>query len=203
MVERSAAPCTPIRATPLDSTSRFREAYFSMRVPRAFRSFTSITGLVFGLVSCGGSTSPNHKPEMHGERADSLVTVGQTFVIEAPTPFTDADGDALTCRVTIRGMPGVTVEGTRLSGRFAAPGAVEVTVTATDPAGASAQYLFMIAAPAPEPSAPKLAQDFVFRDDALPLPDAYRISSQGSAPLWDAQAAGNLTTDAGAALGRV
>ena len=77
-------------------------------------------------------------------------------------------------------------------------------MTATDPYGASAQTFFVIAAPDAAPGAPTLpATAWVYRDEGLPLPDIYKMSSEGTIPLWDTQPTGNRTTDAGAALGRV
>ena len=149
----------------------------------------------------------NHPPQPQGERIDKLVKVGEPFTFDAATAgakFFDPDGDALSYAITLRGATGITVDGTKLSGSLGLVGAVEVTVTATDPAGAIARTAFIIAAPAAEPGAPRLpATPYIYRDESLPLPDAYRKSSEGSAPLWDAQAPNNRTTDAGAALGRV
>ena len=153
------------------------------------------------------SAAANRAPQPQGERVDKLVRVGESFSLDVSTVgarLVDPDGDPLSYEVILRGEPGVTVRGTQLSGRLAAAGAIEVTLVARDPAGASARTVFMIAAPAAEPGAPKLpATPYIYKDESLPLPDAYRQSSEGFAPLWDAQAKINRSTDAGAALGRV
>jgi cytochrome c peroxidase len=177
-----------------------------------------LPALALGLSGCGGgghgSTSPapgktpppNRAPQAI-ERQDVLVKIGQDFAVDATlggARFGDPDGDPLGYVVTVRGPPGVAVDGLQIRGKFEAAGAVEVTVTATDPRGARAQSRFVIAAPAAPPGAPTLpAATLIYADESLPLPDAYRKSSQGSAPLWDAQPDDNRTTDAGATLGRV
>jgi cytochrome c peroxidase len=153
------------------------------------------------------NVTPNGAPVPAAERTDKLVGVGEPFTLDATlfgTPLSDPEGDALQYRVSLRGAPGAVVSGTQVSGTLASVGAVEVTVSGTDPYGASANSIFVIAAPAPAPGAPSLpATPFIYRDESLPLPDDFRISSEIRIPLWDTQPAGNRTTDAGAALGRV
>ncbi len=167
-----------------------------------------LPALALGLFGCGGGKPPtlNHAP-LALERRDRLVNAGESFSLDATlggARFSDPDGDPLAYRVTLRGPAGVSVRDTQVSGRLAAGSAVEVTITATDPHGASAQTRFVIAAEAAEPGAPVLPRTaYLYRDESLPLPDAYRKSSENSGPLWDAQPPDNRTTDAGAALGRV
>lgn len=149
----------------------------------------------------------NGAPWVSGERKDKLVQVGEPFSLDA-APFAaridDPDGDALSYQVSLRGAPGVTVSGTQVSGVLSAVGAVEVKVTGSDAYGASADTVFVIAAPAAPPGAPLLpATPFLYADESLPLPDDFRTSSQIRIPLWDTQPPGNRTSDAGAALGRV
>jgi len=152
-------------------------------------------------------TAPNGAPATDGERKDRLVQVGEPFTLDATLfgqRIADPEGDPITYQTTLRGNPGATVSGTQVSGQLGAVGAIEVTVRATDPFGASAQSVFVIAAPAPPPGPPSLpATPYMYRDEALPLPDDFRISSEIRIPLWDTQPVGNRTTDAGAALGRV
>jgi len=58
--------------------------------------------------------------------------------------------------------------------------------------------------PATPPGAPTPpATPFICADEALPLPEDFKASSQTRIPLWDTQPVGNRTTDDGAALGRV
>jgi cytochrome c peroxidase len=184
----------------------------------AFRSIPFVPPAVLLLVlgGCGGGDGggstppppgPNHAPTAAVTRDDQLVQVGQPLALDATlggTRFRDADGDALDYRITLRGAAGLAVAGTRITGALGSVGAVEVTITGTDPYGASAAAQFVIAAAAPEPGPPVLpATPYLYADEALPLPDDFRRSSLDRAPLWDTQPAGNRTTDAGAALGRV
>jgi hypothetical protein len=153
------------------------------------------------------SVNPNGAPAAAGDRQDKLVQVGEPFALDATrfgTPLSDPEGDVLQYRVSLRGAPGAMVSGTEVRGALASVGAIEVTVTGTDPFGASADNVFVIAAPAAEPGAPTLpATPFIYSDEALPLPDDFRTSSEIRIPLWDTQPPDNRTTDAGAALGRV
>lgn len=167
-----------------------------------------LPALALGLFGCSsGDASHSNRAPLALERQDRLVQAGERFSLDATlggARFSDPDGDRLAYRVTLRGPSGVSVRGAQVSGLLGAGSAVEVTVTATDPHGASAQTQFVIAAEGAEPGAPTLpGTAYLYRDESLPLPDAYRKSSENSAPLWDAQPPDNRTTDAGAALGRV
>ena len=98
--------------------------------------------------------APNGAPRPMTAREDTLVQVGEVFTLDATrggTRLTDPEGDPLTYMVSIRGSPGVAVNGTQVSGALAAVGAVEVTLQGTDPYGASAQAEFVIAAPGAAP----------------------------------------------------
>jgi cytochrome c peroxidase len=140
------------------------------------------------------------------QRQDELVRAGESFTLDATRGglrVVDPDGDPLSYRVSLRGTADVEIRGTQLSGVLDG-GAVEVTLEGTDPHGASAEAVFLIAAPAEAPGEPALpATPYPYKDESLPLPDDYRSSSEFRLPLWDAQPLGNRTTDAGAALGRV
>lgn len=178
--------------------------------------------LLLPLIGCGGGGGgdespapppveptplPNAFPRVTGDRIDKLVQVGESFAFDAAAfaaPIVDPDGDVLRYQVTLRGASGAAVNGTQVSGALAAVGAVEVRVMGTDDDGASAESVFLIAAPAAPPGAPSLpATPFLYADESLALPDGFRTSSENRAPLWDTQPPGNRTTDAGAALGRV
>jgi cytochrome c peroxidase len=151
--------------------------------------------------------APNGAPQPMNPRADKLLQVGENFTLDATlggTRLTDPEGDPLAWLVTIRGNSGVAVNGTQLSGRLNSVAAVEVTLTGTDPFGASTETVFVIAAPGAAPGAPALpSTPHAYRDESLPLPDDFKSSSEFRVPLWDTQPVGNRTTDAGAALGRV
>jgi cytochrome c peroxidase len=81
---------------------------------------------------------------------------------------------------------------------------VEITLHAADPYGASGEAVFVIAAPDAATATPTLpSTPFVYKDESLPLPDDFKLSSEIRLPLHDTQPTVNRTTDAGAALGRV
>jgi hypothetical protein len=160
--------------------------------------------LEFGL-----RVAANSAPAVISANSPQLVTVGAQVEYDAAkggAAFRDADGDAITYAVTLRGNPhGLTVSGTRISGTFDAIGATEFTITASDAFGGVTADSFLIAAPAVEPaSAPVLpAISYIYRDEDLPLPHIFRMSSESRIPLWDTQRDDNRTTNAGATLGRV
>jgi len=166
--------------------------------------------LVLPLAACVRDSPPgtaNRAPQIQGERVDKLVRVGERFTFNTTTlasRFTDPDGDELSWSMTLRGDSAVTVNGASLSGQFDATGATEVTLTLRDPSGATAQTVFLVAAPAAEPGVPTMpGKPYIYKDESLELPDAYRKSSEDRTPLWDSQPPNNRSTDAGAALGRV
>jgi cytochrome c peroxidase len=151
---------------------------------------------------------PNALPTVAHANDGVLVSVGNRFDYEATkggAVFTDADGDPLTYKVTLRGSaPGISVAGTHVSGSFNTPGMIEVTVTASDAYGGSVADVFAVSAPAAEPARPALpAQAYAYADSELTLPYVFQLSSESRIPLWDSQPDSNRTTDAGAALGRV
>jgi hypothetical protein len=152
------------------------------------------------------TVDPNGAPRAANAATPVLVQTGQAVSIDTTlggTRFSDPEGDPLTYRVTTRGYPGISVNGTQLSGSLSAIGAVEVTVTAEDPYGASTNDVFLIAAPGPVPGNPVLPlTPYDYKDESLPLPFVFKISSEDQIPLWDTQM-DHRTTDAGAALGRV
>lgn len=151
---------------------------------------------------------PNTAPVATRPQEDRLVSVGAAIDFDATdggASFTDADGDALTYEVKVRGQPGdITVTGTRVSGALNSTGLVEVTVTARDAYDGVGTDIFLVAAPTAEPGSPTLPMTSdVYKDEELDLPLIFRMSSESELPLWDKQPAGNRTTNAGATLGRV
>jgi cytochrome c peroxidase len=152
--------------------------------------------------------SPNAAPTVVNANDGVLVSVGSQFdydAIKAGSVFADANGDALSYQVTLRGSAaGITVTGTHVTGSFSATGLVEVTVTASDGYRGTGKDVFTLAAPGPEPSRPVLpATTYLYADSELPLPYIFQMSSETNVPLWDTQPPDNRTSDAGATLGRV
>jgi cytochrome c peroxidase len=137
-----------------------------------------------------------------------IVAVGEQFTHDATragAAFQDPDGDPVRYEVSLLGSTaGIGVTGSQVFGTFPAVGAVQVTLTARDDYGGVSSNAFLIAAPAVATAAPVLpATSFVYRDEELPLPAVFRMSSESRIPLWDTQPADNRTTNAGATLGRV
>jgi cytochrome c peroxidase len=136
----------------------------------------------------------NHAPTRATSYADVLVNTGQAINVDVAAPgagFTDADGDPITYQLGLRGMPGLSVAGTRVTGALASTGATEVAETIET---------FMVAAPAPTSGVPTLpATSYVYEDAQLQFPYAlifpYRLYPFDSSP--------NVPTNAGATLGRV
>jgi len=151
----------------------------------------------------------NSAPEVVNGNLPQLVDAGTYVDYDAArngSAFADPDGDSMTYTVTLRGDPhGLAISGTHISGTFAAIGAVEATITASDENGRATSDSFLIAAPAPEPNQmPSLpANPYYYRDEELPLPFVFRPATEVDRPLHDTQPADNRTTDAGATLGRV
>jgi cytochrome c peroxidase len=164
--------------------------------PRGSENYDSFAMLV----------NPNGAPHAVNPASPVLVQIGQAVNIDTTqggARFSDPEGDPLTYRISQRGLAGMSVTGTQISGRLASIGAVEVTVTAEDPYGASTNDVFLIAAPGPLPGNPTLPlPSYVYEDESLPLPWVFRLSSESQIPLWDTQL-DHRTTNAGAALGRV
>lgn len=145
---------------------------------------------------------PNGSPASAQSHADQLVQVGDLVDLDASlggAAFVDPEGDEITYEVTLRGEPrGLSVSGTRVSGIFDSVGLVEVTLHARDAYGGAGSDRFLIAAPAVEPEAPTLPDPpYAYRDEAFPLPHAFRESSDDSTPLDDP------VSDEIAMLGRV
>lgn len=148
----------------------------------------------------------NLAPQPTSERADRLVGVGQAFSFDAAVgrAFTDPDGDPVTYAISQRGVSSVTINGSQVSGQLDAAGAVEITLRASDPYGASSEAVFVIAAPGPSTGTPTLpSTPYTYKDESLPLPDDFKLSSENRVPMYDTQPTVNRTGDAGAALGRV
>lgn len=137
-------------------------------------------------------------------------TVGVAFSYDATrngAGFSDPRATGLTYTVSFApSANGLAAANGRISGTPATPGIVTVTIAATDASGSSATTSFPIVAFAADlvsPTTPSTA--FAYSDASLPLPAHF---ADGNAPggtvrATDNMPAGNATTNAGAALGRV
>jgi cytochrome c peroxidase len=149
------------------------------------------------------SIAPNRDPVVTSPPDDLIVAIGSPVDVDATASstlkFSDEDGDPLTYAVAVRGVPGLSVDGSRVHGSLANVGAVEVAVTARDDFGGEGIATFLVAAPAPEPGAPTLpASSYIYEDAQLTMPYVMRSELQFN-PLF----ADNQPTNAGATLGRV
>jgi cytochrome c peroxidase len=146
---------------------------------------------------------PNRSPAVATAPDDLIVAIGSPVDVDATAAgtlqFRDEDGDPLTYEVSVRGAPGLSVDGSRVHGSLANVGAVEVSVTARDSFGGEGLARFLVAAAAPEPGAPTLpATSYVYEDAQLAMPEVMRLELQFH-PLFPE----NQPTNAGATLGRV
>lgn len=152
---------------------------------------------------------PNNPPAVVDANPDHLINVGGPVDLEGTHSggaFRDPDGDSLTYELQLRGASsGLNVAGARVFGAINTVGLVEVTVIARDTYGGEGRDVFLIAAPAPEPGVPTLPEPgYEYRDEALPLPAMFRPYPQSPSPaLHDTTPPDNVTSDAGATLGRV
>jgi cytochrome c peroxidase len=149
----------------------------------------------------------NAAPEVAQTNANQIVSAGPVDydALQGGVTFRDPDGQALTYSLQLltASVP-ATVAGTRIQAVFDGPGFVKAKLTATDEFGAATDDVFALVVPTPISSRPTLpTQSFIYEDARLPLPSIHAISLQHSGPLWDTTPPDNLTTDAGATLGRV
>jgi cytochrome c peroxidase len=164
----------------------------------------------FVLSACGGgqgsSTSGpqpilNRAPLVASANADQAGQVGHDYsydVTQSGSTFSDPDGDSLTITVTLSPDIGLSEANGTIGGILTDKGEVTVTVTATDPDGASVSDSFNI--------------EITIDQDAVQLAFAADINldnleNYANQPVPDYIGAprdnGNPVTDAGATLGRV
>ena len=91
-------------------------------------------------------SAANHDPTVASPIGDQTVEVGGTKDVDVATNFSDADNDALTFTAASDDATKatVTVSGSVLTITGEAEGSAGITVTATDPSGASASDAFMV-----------------------------------------------------------
>ena len=92
---------------------------------------------------------PNRAPEARGTIFPITVEVGRTESVDVSSHFADPDGEALTYAATSSNeqMATVSVAGSTVTVAAIAKGTVTVTVTASDPAGLTAQQPFQATVP--------------------------------------------------------
>ena len=111
-------------------------------------------------MACGdGATepapTPNRAPVPSGSIPALTVAVGDTAILNVARLFTDPDGDALTYTATSSSPSTATVavSGSVITVTATARGEADVTVTARDPGGLSAQVTFAVTVPNQAPVA--------------------------------------------------
>ena len=135
------------------------------------------------------------------------AVVGTAFSFDIRPGFADGRGQGLT--YTLDGTPatsGLSLANGHLSGTPTTPGIITARIIAEDAAGDTASQLFSIAAFAAGLPTPVLPTAFHGYSDArMPVPQQYLQPGApgGSALATSNTPLGNITTDAGATLGRV
>jgi cytochrome c peroxidase len=176
-----------------------------MRLRRSF-----LTGsLPWIFAGCGGDgpVTPAPLPVVIGTQIVSRsTTVGVPLSIDLADAFIDQKGQGLTYVVSY--TPSVTtlsLAGGVISGTPDAAGITTATVTARDAGGATATQSFSLIVFASDLTAPVFTETAGYSDAANPAPLHYSstFAPGGSALATSNTPPANITTDAGARLGRV
>lgn len=172
------------------------------------------SGALLLLLAC--ATEEGTAPIPGGEAAPvpgatippQVAVVGATYSFDATlgeTAFTDPGGRGLSYAIVFSpDAPGLSASGGRLLGVPTAPGIVLVTLTATNRSGASASQAFRLvifSSGLPEPLLPTAR--YGYSDLRATVPDYFWRGTTASLAGIDNTPADNVTTDAGATLGRV
>jgi cytochrome c peroxidase len=135
-------------------------------------------------------------------------TVGALLNYDASrggSAFTDPAGSPLTYTITLSGIAGVAATGAQLVGTPTVPGVHTIVISARDARGnvaADTFRLVVFAAGLPVPSLPATA--LAYSDARAPIPVHFtRPGPGGPVIATDNTPVANVTTDAGATLGRV
>jgi cytochrome c peroxidase len=179
------------------------------------------------LAACGGdpvaaevTLPPDTPPATAPASADPIAVVSpntaQAAVVGVPfrydasrggTVFSDPRRTGLSYSVSFSaGGAGLAATGCEIEGVPTAPGVQQVTVTARDTTGRTASQQFTIVVFSSDLVAPVLPATLAgYSDQRVPMPRHVLTAPAGavSAASLDNTPAGNLTTDAGATLGRV
>jgi cytochrome c peroxidase len=173
---------------------------------------------LFGAACGDGGTEPDPKLPVGVDAPPALLianttqasTVGTPFNMDATvsgTAFSDPRAGGLTYSVSFTPTAnGLSATGGRISGTPAAPGVTTATITARDVKGGTASGSFAIVTFAAGLLTPTLpATPFAYSDASSPLPIWFTQPTAIAPPVVskDNMPASNVTTDAGAAVGRV
>ena len=138
------------------------------------------------------------------------ATVGNAIAIdptEGGSAFSDPRGTGLTYTVAFSpSANGLTASNGRISGTPLSPGIIAAAVTARDATGRTATINFPIVAFASDLASPTLpAVSFAYSDASVPIPAHFRGGGAPGGPATNADntPSTNVTTNAGATLGRV
>ena len=117
----------------------------------------------------GGTGLTNRAPEVARELSDRALRVGEALAVDLSGAFRDPDGEALVhaAASTDVKVGAAAVDGAALTLRSVARGEAQVTVTASDPHGASVSQTFAVTVAGPEalwylpPASGRVRQGFV------------------------------------------
>ena len=177
----------------------------------------------FALTACAGDTTtspvaiamPTVTPKtelvaLASPNTAQAAMVGVPFAYDATkagTAFSDPRKSGLTYTVSFTpAVSGLSAVNGRITGTAAFPGVSTVTITARDTSGSTASQSFTMVVFAGDLTAPTLpATTFRYSDASNPLPRHFSQAAPnaGSPIRADNTPASNITTNAGATLGRV
>ena len=184
--------------------------------------FISLSGAL-ALSGCAGDATtspapvdptivtPNTQPvTLVTPSGTQAAMVGVPFTYDATragTAFSDPRKSGLAYTVSFTPVvTGLTAANGHISGIASRPGVHAVTITARDSSGSSASHRFSLVVFADDLTAPTLpATPLLYSDASAPLPRHWlQVAPNGPSPIGaDNTPATNLTTNAGATLGRV
>ena len=157
------------------------------------------------------TVTPNTDPvAVVSPSAAQAAMVGVPFAYDATkagTAFSDPRKSGLTYSVSFTpAVSGLSAANGRIAGTAADPGVYTVTITARDNSGSTASHSFTIVVFAGDLTAPTLpTTTHLYSDASNPLPRHFSQAAPnaGSPVGADNTPASNITTNAGATLGRV
>ncbi len=165
--------------------------------------------------ACGGgdeAVAPTPTPDVteavvrRAQNPTLVTTVGAAVAVDPFAVFDLAAGVSVTRSIELTGIPGLAGSAAGITGSASAPGVGLAIVRVTPASGAAVADTFPMVAFAAGLASPTLPlTSFAYSDAARPLPAHFRGPGGpgGSVIGTDNTPADNLTTDAGATLGRV